>query len=241
MTGVLNVLKLFYKPSTEDLENLIEYKLIPGKMKGYNSMNETIDLPPKEIQPPIFQVEFNGIQMYAVTVYFKHPHLLCNPLPLPDSQTGKGLYIQNGTSPEKDFIQIPLESKDLTSIWKPSSCVPGMGLHYFRNLSRSLPCEKIFPVFLMYDSEGKLSAFGWAFQGKPMNLAPIKWFHLVPKIYPFIFDTKKLPSCMFHPKFSVFGLHIWLRDPQSELLKCKIIQPQKKTTPAVPWHKKMNE
>jgi len=38
-------------------------------MKGYNSNNETIDLPPVEIMPPVLKdtQDKNGIQYYTVT------------------------------------------------------------------------------------------------------------------------------------------------------------------------------
>lgn len=61
------------------------------------------------------------------------------------------------------------------------------GTHYFMNMSRSLPCEKIYPLFLMYDMEGKLGAFGWVFQGRPSNFYSEDsqtWFHLTPATYP---------------------------------------------------------
>ena len=42
---------------------------IPGKMQGYNWLNETIDLPPVEIMPPVLKglLDANGNQYYTVT------------------------------------------------------------------------------------------------------------------------------------------------------------------------------
>ena len=54
-------------------------------------------------------------------------------------------------------------------------------------LTPSLPCEKLYPLFLMYDLEGNLGAFGWVFQGRPNNFnveKSVGWFRLTPNTYP---------------------------------------------------------
>lgn len=64
------------------------------------------------------------------------------------------------------------------------------GTHYFMSLSPSLPCEKLYPLFLMYDIDGNLGAFGWVFQGRPHNFYAddsFGWFGLTPKTYPVSF------------------------------------------------------
>ncbi|OWF41685.1 uncharacterized protein LOC110462080 [Mizuhopecten yessoensis] len=200
--------------------------MIPGNMKGFNSRNESIPLPHIDVMPPIMIGDIiDGIQMYTVTAYFKHPKLICNPIARIGITLGKGLYIQMGPDPVTMYQQIAMHAKDLSPIWKPGSCIPTMGLHYFRNLSKDLPCEKIYPVFLMYDTEGKLGAFGWSFQGKPMDVSSskISWFRMTPQTYAFTFDTRVLPACMFHEDFRIFGIHIWLQPHDSEEMTCPIV------------------
>ena len=61
------------------------------------------------------------------------------------------------------------------------------GVHYFMNMSQHLPCEKIYPLFLMYDLKGTLGAFGWVFQGRPNNFFSEdgqRWFYLQKNTYP---------------------------------------------------------
>ncbi|XP_060068306.1 uncharacterized protein LOC132548456 [Ylistrum balloti] len=200
--------------------------MIPGNMKGFNTRNDSIPLPPIDVMPPIMIGDIiDGIQMYTVTAYFKHPKLICNPIARIGITLGKGLYIQMGSDPVTMYQQIAMHAKDLSPIWRPGSCIPNMGLHYFRNLSKDLPCEKIYPVFLMYDNEGKLGAFGWSFQGKPMDVSSskISWFRMTPQTYAFVFDTRVLPTCMFHDDFRIFGIHIWLQSHTSEKMKCPIV------------------
>jgi len=53
------------------------------------------------------------------------------------------------------------------------------------NVSRDMMCEKLYPLFLMYDDEGKLGAFGWTFQGNPIDITdgPVSWFRVTPTTY----------------------------------------------------------
>ncbi|XP_070200891.1 uncharacterized protein [Littorina saxatilis] len=209
---------------------------IPGDMKGYNSFNETIKVPPKEVIPPILlsdDTDGHKKQLYTVTAYFKHPRLICSPY-AKNAHPGKGLYIQMGYVVEQDFMRIPMESRHLGPEWKKGSCRPQMGVHYFRNLSPDLPCEMLYPVFLMYNQDGLLGAFGWLFQGTPPTYSrqvigaqekesELSWFKLYSGIYPFTFDVNMLPSCMFNPDFRVFGLRIYLRNKESMI--CPIHTP----------------
>ncbi|PVD33422.1 hypothetical protein C0Q70_04678 [Pomacea canaliculata] len=195
-------------------------------MYGFNSRNETIQLPPREVMPPILRsddLDVQGIQMFTITAYFKHPKLICSPIAV-NAHPGKGLYIQRGYDVEHDYEKIPMESKHLSSEWKKGSCRPQMGVHYFKKLSREMPCELLYPVFLMYNQDGLLGAFGWLFQGSPHFYAyddELSWFRLTESTYPFIFDETMLPSCMFNPQFRVFGLSIYLRNKDTMI--CPII------------------
>ncbi|XP_052797996.1 uncharacterized protein LOC128230050 [Mya arenaria] len=203
---------------------------LPIGQRGYNSQNETISLPPVEVMPPVLKAfsDGRGSQHYTVTAYFNHPSLICSPLVSPGVLPGRGLYIQMGFNPARHFLSVPLHDRDLSPLWVRGSCLPQMGTHYFSNLSRALPCEKLYPLFLMYNWEGQLAAFGWLFQGRPYSLRSndgVEWFRLTTPTYPFLFDTSQLPPCMFQEGFQVFGIHVYLR--RHETLVCPRENPQR--------------
>ncbi|XP_052798799.1 uncharacterized protein LOC128230514 [Mya arenaria] len=208
---------------------------IPSNMRGYNSFNETIDLPPLEIMPPVLKGirDSNGILYYTVTAYFKHPRLICSPVTPKGVLPGRGLYIQMGYDPEDDFYHIPRDATQLSPLWRKGNCRPQMGTLYFMNMSNQLPCEKIYPLFLLYDMEGNLGAFGWVFQGRPNNFFSddgMGWFHLTPPTYPFLYDPAMLPACMFNENFQVFGIHVYLQEPNKLLCEPIAHVKQKPTT-----------
>lgn len=212
---------------------------IPNHLKGFDANNRTINIPPAKMMPPFMKggKTNKGVKLYTLTAYFKHPRLVCNP-GARDAKPYKGLYIQMGDDPERDYMEIPLKLKDLSRDWKEAGCVTKMGTHYFKNLSKKLRCEDLYPVFLTY-TDGKLGAFGWIFQGNPPrnNKFDLSWYHLSPSLYAFIgLDKKNVPPCMLYPEFQVNGIHIWLRPPSEQLcIKHPIhtSHPSSKTTTTI--------
>lgn len=79
------------------------------------------------------------IAYFSIPAYFKHPQLLCSPTYLSNVPTGKGLYIQTGYDPIKHHEQIPLEAKNLSSLWKKALCLTTMGNELLNNLSHDKP------------------------------------------------------------------------------------------------------
>lgn len=199
---------------------------IPGNMKGFNSRNDTIKMPSIDVIPPILESDDRDafdVQLFTITAYFKHPRLICSPY-AQNAHPGKGLWIQMGTDVEHQYERIPMEAKHLSPEWKKSTCRPQMGVHYFKNLSPDLPCEKLYPVFLMYNQDGLLGAFGWMFQGTPPyypSEEEFSWYKVYPPYYPILFEEKQLPSCMFNPDFAIFGLRIYLRNKDTMI--CPIL------------------
>ncbi|RUS81647.1 hypothetical protein EGW08_010610 [Elysia chlorotica] len=189
---------------------------IPGNMLGFNSLNESLQMPSKEIIPPILlsQEQYSsGIQMYTVTAYFQHPSLICSPY-TQHAHAGKGLYIQMGYQVERQFEKIPLDADRLSDDWKTGTCLHSMGRHYFKHLSKDMKCESLYPVYLMYNADGQLGGFGWLFQGSPSESSrtPVRWLQLDPSLYRASFDVSMLPPCMFNPDFKIFTIRIYLRN-----------------------------
>eukprot|EP00106_Octopus_bimaculoides_P001401 XP_014768843.1 PREDICTED: uncharacterized protein LOC106868193 [Octopus bimaculoides] len=212
---------------------------IKGRLEGFDSNNNTIRIPSPKTMPPFMVGETikKDVKLYTLTAYFKHPRLICNP-GAQDAKEYKGLYIQMGNDPEKEYMEIPLKLEKLSKEWKKAECVAKMGTHYFMNLSKKLNCEELYPVFLTY-TDGKLGAFGWMFQGKPPknNKFGLDWYYLPPNLYAFTGLQKDyLPACMLNKNFQINGIHIWLRPPSEQLCKKRPIhtpQPCSKTTTTI--------
>ncbi|CAF1175274.1 unnamed protein product [Rotaria sordida] len=111
-----------------------------------------------------------GIDAHLLTAYFVNPLTICStgrdPSSLKHEGTGTGLWLQNGTDPIRDSIQIPLFESDLSPTkWDKGLCFPSMGKHYWYDNRADMNCDEIFPSFLLYN-KGKLTGFGWTLIGK---------------------------------------------------------------------------
>ncbi|XP_063435183.1 uncharacterized protein LOC134716239 isoform X2 [Mytilus trossulus] len=106
---------------------------------------------------------------YHISAYFVDPAIICfcgrSATLFQQQGVGTDLYIQNGTDPVDDSIKIPRLQSEITSTqWTKGKCFPTMGLHYWYNIRKDMSCDEFYPMFLLYN-DGKLNAFGWAFNG----------------------------------------------------------------------------
>jgi hypothetical protein len=88
----------------------------------------------------------NNIDMYILTAYFIDPGLICTIgrtlSRLEHEGTGSGLFLQNGTNPIQDIIEVPLwENGTGKTKWVKGGC--------FRTMGESF-CSH--PVFLVNDN-----------------------------------------------------------------------------------------
>ena len=166
--------------------------------------------PSNEIQPPFVE---DG-ELYKVTVYFIDPLLICKRGRSKEQfrlqGTGTDLFIQNGTNPEQDLIEIAQNESATT--WIKGKCKAMMGYHYFWNVSPDMPCENFLPVYLLY-LEGNLKGFVWSFNAV-LNSTTVPYER--PKLDNIgtILDAKHVPICMKMIQRST--LHVFLEDkPES--------------------------
>ncbi|KAL5022525.1 hypothetical protein ScPMuIL_001680 [Solemya velum] len=125
---------------------------------------DTPNFPPDTLKPPFLD---DG-NTWVMTAYFVDPSTICttgrSAQAYETQGTGTNLYIQNGTNPETDTMLIPHEQSNIgTTDWTKGHCFITMGVHYWYDLTLDMSCDRMFPVFLMYN-EGTLTGFGWAFQ-----------------------------------------------------------------------------
>jgi len=107
---------------------------------------------------------------WTLTVYFVETGIICAPgrskSQFKDQGNGYKFFIQNGTNPSTDLVDISLNENDLNTdpmtnpLWGTSKCNWGQGNHYWYKVTPSMDCSTIFPFYLLYNS-GVLNAFGF--------------------------------------------------------------------------------
>jgi len=122
---------------------------------------------------PMFQSEtLNFQEIFTLTTYFVHPDTICtggrSSSDLKTQGTGTGLYFQDGPSPANITSPPLTREQAITEGWSKNDCFPGMGWHNFYKVEEfaATDCLEVRPVFLIYDSEDKLKAFGYVAFGE---------------------------------------------------------------------------
>ncbi|XP_055941185.1 uncharacterized protein LOC129971442 [Argiope bruennichi] len=105
-------------------------------------------------------------EVYFITTYFVDPNIICNggrtKLQYEEEGVGTGLWVQNGTDPVRDSVQVPLYEKDMEGThWVKGGCFRTMGVHYWYGAHENMTCTDFFPVTAIYN-RGKLTNFAFA-------------------------------------------------------------------------------
>ncbi|XP_071090508.1 uncharacterized protein [Haliotis cracherodii] len=155
-------------------------------------------------------VEYNGKEY--ITAYFLDPSTICSrgrtAQEFATDGTGSDLWIQNSTQP-RDSYKVPrLESDISGTLWDKGRCFNTMGEHYWYDARLNSPCNKFFPVFLLYNG-GQLDAFGWAFMA---TIASPRFEYPPSRAFGFFLDP--VPRCLSKHTAGVTTLHIFLSSPR---------------------------
>ncbi|CAF2792253.1 unnamed protein product [Rotaria sp. Silwood2] len=134
----------------------------------------------------------NGIAMYTLTAYFIEPPLICTVgrtlSQLEREGTGTGLFLQNGTNPMIDSIELPLWENDMGKTkWVKGGCFKTMGDYFFFSQSSFFSAHHDHLKF-----KGQLSGFGWAIVAN-LNFSRRTERVLTPAISTFLIPV---PTCI---------------------------------------------
>jgi len=155
---------------------------------------------------------------WTLTAYFVEPGIVCAPgrtsKQYKDQGNGYRFYIQNGTNPLSDLLDISLSENDLNTnpitgpVWGSTKCYWSMGKHYWYKLTPDMDCSTIFPFFLLYNS-GDLNAFGFFI---PTQATSARYEQADSSMLEKEMDT--VPECFYQdPNFEkVSSMHVFLTD-----------------------------
>ncbi|XP_060588621.1 uncharacterized protein LOC132744028 [Ruditapes philippinarum] len=158
-------------------------------------------------------IEDDGYQY--LTAYFVDPSTICNKgrsaAEFREDGTGTGLWLQNGTNPMLDLLEVPLTQNEADkSLWTKGLCFKVMGVHYWYNIDLAMNCNDFFPVFLLYN-DGVLNSFGWALAMDLKQYSPYIE-HPQQAVYALFMETP--PTCLYSLG-RLSTMHIYLTDAPS--------------------------
>jgi len=178
------------------LQTGIPYKL----SNGYPSNQQT---------PPFI---LDGI-FYKLTAYFVDPSIICrrgrSTHQFQRDGTGNDLFIQTGPNPEVDLMEI--DAREGRTDWHKGLCFPGMGFHYFKDISLNMDCDTFFPVATLYYN-GRLQGFAWSF-GAILNSTYVSYEYPEPEFFNELME--EVPVCLKTLRRST--LHVYFTSRPEEM------------------------
>jgi len=102
---------------------------------------------------------------YSLTAYFVPPDSICKIKRIPTIRsTGTQLVFQNGPTPAHLFEAPFMRPAAIAEGWTQNQCFVGMGAHNFYKVDewQASDCNRVRPVFLLYDVYDELHGFGFA-------------------------------------------------------------------------------
>jgi len=174
-----------------------------------------------------------GSSEAGLTLHFMDPLKICRGAPvLSEGSLGDRLYVRTANGFESIPLQKSEDDSNLPSGYSGSGCAPrsfaypgspGMGTHYWRNLKtplgKDLACHDTGPMFLLYNDENMLTAFGFTYVSDKYRVPtvgneqptlsprgsyvmsgtlPTKelWEFAQQNLSPFFFTEEENPTCL---------------------------------------------
>ena len=129
---------------------------------------------------------------YYLTAYFTDPANVCNQdLRRPEGYVGDQLVFMTGKG---KYMTVPKHETALKGTeWKLGKCFTGMGTHYWYDISNNMPCDDMFPAFILYNKSGELVAWGFV---SDVDIPGSRVEHPPGWLIGWFFRKKTEPKCL---------------------------------------------
>jgi hypothetical protein len=164
-----------YISSKSDISNILMYDK-QGRLVGVEVGVPKI--PSEPMKSRYYEKVATPYEHYALTGYFVDPSTICGQRTAPE-YGDRVWWKQN----DGNYFKLPLtiEEAHRDTKWKLGTCILGMGLHYWYDISNGMSCNDFTPFFVMYNNK-KLTTFAVGFGIDELINSPDSRFEHAPKI-----------------------------------------------------------
>lgn len=131
-------------------------------------------------------------EYYYITAYFTAVENVCKKsLKRPQGIVGDKLILRIG---DGKYLDVPKRQTDIKDPkWILGKCFPGMGIHYWYDISADMDCNDVAPFFILYNVKGHLVAWGYAID---VNMPGDRVEHPPWWMLWAFFQNKTKPKCL---------------------------------------------
>jgi len=127
---------------------------------------------------------------------------------------GDRVVLKRGNISPAQFMELPLGESDAPAAgWVKGKCFVSMGLHYWYELTPTMSCDEIFPLFIIYNDDvlttfGAITGVGTAAQ----NQTSSRWEHPGGSELHLFLPDGGAPDCIFNAG-PLSTQHVFLTNP----------------------------
>jgi len=152
------------------------------------------------------QSSANGNTHWALIAYLVEPTSICGGNRT-SNVFGDRVWWKSNTG----YLKLPLTLTEVRQDvkWKLGTCILGMGLHYWYDISNGMNCNDFTPFFVMYNNQ-QLTTFAVGFGTDNLINSPDSRFEHAPKfVIRANFRPETLPQCLMEDKTKVSTMHFF--------------------------------
>jgi len=194
-----------------------------GNLAGYQfGMYEAPPAPVQNIWQPQTAFSPSGASYWTLTTYFVDPKTICSTAANSKLVTrragnvaaiGDRLVLQTA----KHLMTMPLnENSAAAAGWVNGKCFYTMGQHWWYNMTSTMSCDNIFPLFIIYNNHvlttyGVITGVGTASQ----YLTSSRWEHPGGVELNLFLQSSSAPACIFSAG-DLSTQHVFLTEPLTD-------------------------
>lgn len=192
-----------YVSPQRDISNIVFYDK-SGKLAGIEV--GLFNAPSEPMRSRYYEEKtFEGRKYYALTAYFVDPNTICG------TRTAGPFGDRVWWKSKEGFFKLPLTIEEVQADpkWKLGTCILGMGLHYWYDISNGMKCEDFTPFFVMYNNK-QLTTFAVGLGSDQLINTPNSRFEHPPKmVIRMNFRSETLPACLMEESTKVSTMHFF--------------------------------
>jgi len=158
----------------------------------------------------------NGSTFWGIEANFRDPATICTEGSTGDVAYGDRLWFANGS--HSDYSKTPL-TQDVAELdqegWVLGACKAypfQMGTHWWRYSSNTTNCNESYPIFLLYDDDDRLHAWGVAMgnSDRPALTESLRWEHPPGDSLTSFFAPGGAPVCLVKQSEAYNSQHVYM-------------------------------
>ena len=172
--------------------------------------------------------QFEGKTYWGLISYFVDPKSVCGQRTA--GKYGDRVWWVSKKPEDNGFVKLPLTQAEAKQDpkWVLGTCILGMGIHYWYEISKDMDCKDFAPFFVMYNG-GKLTTIAVGFpEAKHVTTPDSRYEHAPKWVVKRNFLEETFPVCLMRDDVAINTMHMFFTSVFSNRCQAGKQQEEKK-------------